>query len=111
LLTGEYMKIKATRNTSASGRDICKGVTYSVPKDLSEADAKALVKIRKAEWVVEEDDTEPKAKAKGGGKAAGKTGSKASAKPAEGGATGARSSEQGGANPEGATNEGLTTDE
>lgn len=111
LLTGEHMKIKATRNTSASGVDIRKGETYSVPADLSEADAKLLVRIRKAELVEDDEDAEPKAKAKGGSKAAGKTGGKAPAQPADGGTTEPQSSEQGGAGTEDGSTEGPATEE
>lgn len=111
LLTGEHMKIKATRNTSASGVDIRKGETYSVPADLSEADARLLVRIRKAALIEDEEDAEPKAKAKGGSKAAGKTGGKAPAKPADGGATEPQSSEQSGAGTEDGSTEGPATEE
>ncbi|MEH6564637.1 MAG: hypothetical protein V7756_04850 [Halopseudomonas sp.] len=75
------MKIKALRNTSASGKDIEKGKTYTAPKDLSEADAKLLVRIRKAE-LVEPEASDDTGKTKGkGGKAAAKTGPAAAGDP------------------------------
>lgn len=107
LLTGEHMKIKATRNTSASGVDICKGVTYAVPKDLSEADAKLLVRIGKAELVADGDEAKPKAAAKTGSK----SGGKAAAKPADGGSSESQGSEQGGAGADGESTEGTATEE
>lgn len=42
-------QIEGLRNTSASGTSVEKGEIYDVPKDISDDDAKALVKMKKAE--------------------------------------------------------------
>lgn len=46
-------QIKGLRNTSASGTSVEKGEIYDVPKDISDDDAKALIKIKKAEIYVD----------------------------------------------------------
>lgn len=57
------MKIKALRNTSASGQSLEAGQIY----DISEADGAFLIKIRKAEAVMDEPAPEkPRAKGKAG---------------------------------------------
>jgi len=55
------MKIKALRNTLASGQHLEAGEAYEV----SDADAKILISMKKAEEYVEEEE-KPKKKGKGG---------------------------------------------
>lgn len=69
-------QIEGLRNTSASGTSVQKGKIYDVPKDISDDDAKALIKINKAKIYVD-----PKEAAKR--KAAGEKAEKANQAKAE----------------------------
>lgn len=42
------MNVRITRNTSASGVSLAAGTVLAVPKDLSEPDARVLVRLGKA---------------------------------------------------------------
>lgn len=57
-------QIEGLRNTSASGTSVQKGKIYDIPKDISDDDAKALIKINKAKIYV---DPEEAAKRKAAG--------------------------------------------
>jgi len=52
-------RIKATRNTLADGAHLTAGQEYDVPKDVSEASAKALIRIGKAVEVLVERPPAP----------------------------------------------------
>ncbi|PKM30225.1 MAG: hypothetical protein CVV07_07355 [Gammaproteobacteria bacterium HGW-Gammaproteobacteria-11] len=64
------MKIKAIRNTTASGKDIVTGETYEAPQDLSLDDAKLLVRIGKALSLEEQAPAKTSTGGKGKGAAA-----------------------------------------
>lgn len=57
-------KITAIRNTRAGGKALGSGKVYSVPGDVSQADAKTLVKMRKAVIGAVENKDSAKAKDK-----------------------------------------------
>jgi len=48
------MALRILSNTRASGQSLTAGRVYRVPEDVSERDAKILLRIRKAETVPDE---------------------------------------------------------